>query len=400
MLRSGSLVSIISAAFGAAALLAAMADDARLPLGDGHLSSAPKVGYLYACQSGFLGHGGAQQAGPWIQGDQWIPARKPAVQGSVAWPNASFTISLEDGKRVIRANGLPRHTTGIFPVQPSDPAYRFDPNPHAIRAQQLVLSLPANPSAAAAPGCLPMGIIGFALTGVAIFDAVDAGGRDAVAHEVQDRCNAHPQQEGQYHYHGPSPCMADPDGAAGRHSDLVGFALDGYGIYGEHGEDGKLLHDSDLDACHGHTHAVMWNGSMQVIYHYHLTPEYPYTLGCFHGAVDPALLRQSAPRLSGGSSSASRLGPPGIAGPAMSPPSEGGRPQGNGPPPGEQAALERAAASLGIPAARLREALGPPPPNFAEAAQKLGISEQALRDALRAAHQRNQGPGADPLPPP
>jgi hypothetical protein len=29
------------------------------------------------------------------------------------------------------------------------------------------------------------------------------------------------------------------------------------------------------------------------VYHYHLTGTVPYTLGCFRGAVDPALLRRS-----------------------------------------------------------------------------------------------------------
>ncbi|HEV2212202.1 MAG TPA: hypothetical protein VGS99_02535, partial [Gammaproteobacteria bacterium] len=59
-------------------------------------------------------------------------------------------------------------------------------------------------------------------------------------------------------------------------------------------------------------------------------------------------------------------------------------------------------AMLGISAERLRQALGPPPPNFAQAAQQLGISEQALRNALRAAHQQNpnQDPGSGPPPPP
>ncbi len=48
-----------------------------------------------------------------------------------------------------------------------------------------------------------MGMIGVALNGVAIFNALDDAGRDAVAHEVQDLCNGHPQMRGEHHYHGP-----------------------------------------------------------------------------------------------------------------------------------------------------------------------------------------------------
>ncbi|HEX4300383.1 MAG TPA: YHYH protein [Gammaproteobacteria bacterium] len=381
-------VSFLAALSGALVLITAFAVADSLPLGDGKVAGAPRVGYLYSCLTDFSGHGAAH-SGPWIQGDTWTPSDKPAVQGAVSWPNSSISISLEGGKRVIRANDLPKHTTGTFPIQQSDPAYQYDHNPNSIRTQDIVLSLPADPSAAAAPGCLPMGIIGFALTGAAIFDAVDAAGRDAVAHEVQDHCNGHPQHEGQYHYHGPSPCMRDDAGAAGRHSDLIGYALDGYGIYGEHGEGGKLLHDSDLDACHGHTHAVMWDGKLQVIYHYHLTPEYPYTLGCFHGSVDPSLLQRMDTREGQGMSS----GPQG-----------GHAPQGRQGPHANPAALTRAADILGISADRLRAALGPPPPDFAKAAATLGIGEDKLRDAMRKARQEtegqgDQGQGAPPSPP-
>ncbi len=35
---------------------------------------------------------------------------------------------------------------------------------------------------------------------MAIFDALDAGDRDAVAHEVQDSCGGHTQRGGVYHY--------------------------------------------------------------------------------------------------------------------------------------------------------------------------------------------------------
>ena len=44
--------------------------------------------------------------------------------------------------------------------------------------------------------------------------------------------------------------------------------------------------DADLDACHGTTSAVPWNGKVQSVYRYVATLEYPYTVGCFHGADD------------------------------------------------------------------------------------------------------------------
>ncbi len=50
------------------------------------------------------------------------------------------------------------------------------------------------------------------------------------------------------------------------------------------GEAGKTLTNADLDECHGHTHAVMWDGTMQTIYHYHFTAEFPYTVSCYKGS--------------------------------------------------------------------------------------------------------------------
>ena len=260
----------------------APAGSARLlPLGNGHVSTEPQVGYVFSCRTTFNGRGA--HGGPWISGTEWDPAAKPVVSGNVVWPNARITIALEGDQRVIRANNLPTHPTGVFPIQPSDSAYRYDRNPNGIREQNILLTLPAVPRPAATPSCVPMGMIGFAVTGVALYNALDAAGMDAVANEIQDRCNGHPQMIGQYHYHNASACLADTAGAHGKHSDLIGYALDGYGIYGMHGEHGEVLTNADLDACHGHEHVIAWNGQMVKMYHYHATAEYPYTVGCFHG---------------------------------------------------------------------------------------------------------------------
>ena len=65
---------------------------------------------------------------------------------------------------------------------------------------------------------------------------------------------------------------------------LVGYALDGFGIYSKYNANSMEMTDADLDACHGTTSPVMWNGKMVSIYHYVLTQEYPYTIGCFRGS--------------------------------------------------------------------------------------------------------------------
>ncbi|HAJ61709.1 MAG TPA: hypothetical protein DCP31_22720 [Cyanobacteria bacterium UBA8543] len=61
--------------------------------------------------------------------------------------------------------------------------------------------------------------------------------------------------------------------------------MDGFGIYGHRGEGGKVLTNADLDACHGHTHPIEWDGKQVNLYHYHATWEYPYTVGCYRGTA-------------------------------------------------------------------------------------------------------------------
>jgi hypothetical protein len=254
-----------------------------LPLGDGKISTSPRVGYVFSCQTTFGQNGAPLGSAPWISGVTWNQTIKPTVQGEVLWPNSRVTISLSGNDRIVSANNLPSHPTGIFPIRASDPARQYDGNPNAISEQTVLLTLPAQPQAAATPTCVPQGLIGFTTSGAALYNALDGAGRDAAAHEVQDRCAGHPQGMGQYHYHSWSTCIHDVSETQGQHSELIGYALDGYGVYGQLGEGGRRLSNADLDVCHGHTHAVPWDGQTRTLYHYHMTREYPYSVACFHG---------------------------------------------------------------------------------------------------------------------
>lgn len=267
-------------------------DPRNLPIGDGRLTKTPSKGFLTVCGQGPGGGGGAFRDGAWIHSDgTWDSTAKPIVSGDVAWDNYRYEIGIEGDKRKLIGNGLPNHHTGTFPIPRSDDAFNYDRNPNSIRENQILFSLPLVPAVAAAPSCTPMGIVGVMRSGVALFNAIDAMGRDAVAHEIQDKCDGHPERSGQYHYHSMSKCLetSSPKG----HSEMFGYALDGFGIYGRFGENGKELTNADLDECHGHTHEIIWDGKPVVMYHYHATREYPYTIGCFKGT--PVLARRPRP---------------------------------------------------------------------------------------------------------
>jgi hypothetical protein len=253
-----------------------------LPLGDGKVTtSGPKRDWIYACRTS-NDPAGAFQQGPWIDSasNTYDITEKVTVDGAVPWPQATFSERVGGGVRLLSGNGLPvGYTTGIFPIATTDDAYTYDRNPNSIGAQSLSYSLPAEPQKSGAT-CLSGGPIGVAVNGVAIFNGLDAGDRDAVAREIQDSCGGHPQQQSMYHYHSLPTCLTQ---SKSRKSKLVGFALDGFPIYNGRDEDGKRLENDDLDKCHGRTSVVKLDGEKVRTYHYEATLEYPYTLGCFRG---------------------------------------------------------------------------------------------------------------------
>jgi hypothetical protein len=267
-----------------------------LPVGDGHYTTTqPKQGYVYACsqyaQNLTTSSGGAQTRGPWFTSNNtaYNMNEKIHVAGNVMW-QASFTNTLSTSTRTIVTNDLPDHPTGTFPIAVSDPAYAYDHNPNSIRSQKLTYTLNAKPTYGA-PNCMG-GESGIMLTGIALFNAFDAGGRDAGAWEVQDSCSGHPQMDGIYHYHTLSSCIKDTS----VHT-VIGFALDGFPITGPQVSMGNVLTTKDLDVCHGITSQILLDGKSVTMYHYVMTQDFPYSVSCFRGqAVQPPDLAMSKPQ--------------------------------------------------------------------------------------------------------
>jgi len=341
--------------------LSHMADPEELPLGNLYLSDVPEVGHIWPCRIDPAA-GGAMRTGAWVDETDgtFDVTAKPHVEGAVMW-DSRFTITLRGEERIIATNDLPDHPTGVFPMQADDPAAFYDRNPNAIREQDMTLCLPADPVPAAEASCAP-GAVGVLLSGSVLFNALDALGRDALAYEIQDRCDGHPQQAGVYHYHHASACVLDDHDGGNGHSALIGYAIDGFGLFGPRGEAGVTLSSGDLDACHGHVHEVDWDGRQADMYHYHATLDFPYTIGCLRGAYD----RRAAMVLAGGA------------------PGQADGQTGGQQPPGGPPDLAAAAAELGIGEHRLRQALGPPPPDLEAASHELGIPVEDLRRALGA----------------
>lgn len=203
------------------------------------------------------------RSGESASGNRSSPAVSPATAG---W-YGNATVAVQGDYLVVSSNGIPPEH-GAFPAQ-------YDPNP--ILPQNYSFRIPQDPQIAAACSPVPLrGPIALALDGVPFFGPYNAQGQDAVTHEQFDLCNGHPNEFGAYHYHQYSPCIEGSP--SGEHSPLVGFAFDGFPIYGPNGTGGVPIPNGSLDACHGH-----YDPSAGEYVYVAETTWFPYVLGCYAG---------------------------------------------------------------------------------------------------------------------
>lgn len=120
-----------------------------------------------------------------------------------------------------------------------------------------------------------MSSVGVALNGVR-FDPPAPVDAILAAHTIAafDDCGGHVNHVNGYHYHGATGCSHEVEQDDG-HAPLIGYALDGYGMYAMLDEDGE--ESTDLDACRGHSDDTRG-------YHYHVADagENEF-IGCFAG---------------------------------------------------------------------------------------------------------------------
>jgi len=189
---------------------------------------------------------------------------------------------------VIHSRNLPNHPTAVFP----DTTDLLDGNPNYISEKVSTWYIPLYPKVdpqhwAMENGsdqnrALNMGPIGVAVNGIVFFNPFDAG--QQVALYRIDRCCGHPSPDGQYHYHKYPVCVKSPWADNGdEHSPLIGFAFDGFPIYGPYEAKGILAKDdksNPLNAFNIHYDADRG-------WHYHVTPGlFPHIIGGYWGYYD------------------------------------------------------------------------------------------------------------------
>ncbi len=165
---------------------------------------------------------------------------------------------------VATSDNRPDYTSNYFPS--NDPCHetftKTKQNPNTIASKSLEVHFPKTPSSSGQK--MSTAIVGLALNGVAVFGNFAAPGDDIFREaETFDRCSAHPQMQGVYHYH------SEPTSITNADSSFVGVMRDGYPIYGRNDADGSL--PTNLDANGGHTSATP--DSATPTYHYHVNEQ-------------------------------------------------------------------------------------------------------------------------------
>ena len=244
-------------------------------------------------------------------------------------------IKIEGNKRVIKSNGIPNHKVGRYPNRS---------NPNSIQAQKYYYEVSLKPQFAREPYMLDRQPFGIALNGV-LFDPGTAEffqrdrnskwNYEALSGAIKlglDQNHAHVQPNGAYHYHGLPSKLFEILSGGEQDMTLIGWAADGFPIYGLYGTkdpldagseivelkssyqikagsrptgsdspegdyDGSFTIDyeyvansGDLDECSGRFGVTP--EFTQGTYYYVLTEDYPFIPRIFKGKPDPSFERR------------------------------------------------------------------------------------------------------------
>lgn len=189
------------------------------------------------------------------------------------------TVSCSDDQILITSDTYPNHElmTGIVGTNEQLPV----PATYAA-------PIPSKPSLGTAP-LTRDAALGVAINGVPIYDYTGGGEmseadlyhhqdkHDTLLTEQLDICGGHAGRGDDYHYHVKPTCMIDNMANAGDAA-IIGWAFDGFPIYGDNNPDGTPIAVGVLDVCNGQTDNTFG-------YRYHTSPAAPYIVQCLMGEV-------------------------------------------------------------------------------------------------------------------
>ena len=217
----------------------------------------------------------------------------------------SVNIFAEGSDIVIQADGVPGHKSPYFPksVDLSNGGYyywidqnsdgvndmwspgdsEFRQNPNFIAEQNYSFRIPIKPTKASSPTQTSLGPIGVSINGAPFYNQYEGPNTatdlivpgQGVARSL-DGSTGHPAQQGRYHYH-----MIPDSLLTASEDNFLGFAADGFPVYGPKNVDGNNA--SGLDDCNGEYGPTP--DFPDSIYHYHTISVAPYIVGAYCGTL-------------------------------------------------------------------------------------------------------------------
>ena len=158
---------------------------------------------------------------------------KSTGAGYKGYTNNVYKVEYSTDYVYVSTNSIPSYDIGPWPTNPND-----------AKAQSFTFKFPRNPTYNnGAKIAVPLGHIGLWINGVSIYNADDGQTwenkgvwkRNAYLWEGAsfDSCKGHADSNNEYHQHISSGCMYSTSPTS--HSPLIGFAFDGFPIYGPYG---------------------------------------------------------------------------------------------------------------------------------------------------------------------
>ena len=191
-----------------------------------------------------------------------------SVNGANAQNTVTLTEDTTNNQIVITGNGVPNYTPTILGFNVTDgwntavsgglQTFKFSENnggaaggnnPNRIVVATETFRIPLNPVNNATATDTALGTVGVAVNGIPIYNPFEDANQTAATGRIFSGCCGHPQLTGVYHYHKYPTCLRFLKGdiwqserekcdeidaliATGGHSPLIGFALDGWPVYG------------------------------------------------------------------------------------------------------------------------------------------------------------------------
>lgn len=296
-----------------------------------------------------------------------VVATSSAIKAAQWNPTVKFTYS--KSSVLMQPTGIPNHSRDAYYAVPKAGVVVPDASTAMVmkdptKVQNYKFTIPTSPKYTSKVTSTSLGSIGVMISGAVLYNPFEGDGKTVamasnftitdsggITASFVDKCAGHPTPgQGAYHYHGLPNCVTAKVDKATKPSHIIGFALDGFPIYGDRDIKGKQLTAKNLDQCNG-----IYSATPEFpkgIYHYVLLPtaDVRSSIACFHGEVDSSQI-QAMPPMGGGN-----MAMPDIA---------------------------AAAKKLGITEDELKAAFGTNmQPDIAAAAKKLGVTQAVLLDAL------------------